>query len=43
MVRLNQPMGVRRTPILRIPVRCSEAEACGVYDVKAKGVRQDAE
>ena len=43
LVCLDKPMGVRRTSILRSPVRCSEAEACGVYDVKAKGVRQDAE
>ena len=42
LVCLDKPMGVRRTSILR-SVRCSEAEACGVYDVKAKGVRQDAE
>ena len=34
----HQPQGVRRTPILRNPVRCSEAEACGVKKQHMMGV-----
>ncbi|MBD5192579.1 MAG: hypothetical protein HDS88_06765, partial [Bacteroidales bacterium] len=34
----HKPMGVQRTPILRSPVRCSEAEACGVKKQHMMGV-----